>query len=198
MPAIVVPNTVPQYGAGYLYKAPLGTAIPTNTVAGSVFTDVWAAAWIPVGITREGSEFTYKIDTDTVTAAEYLDPLKIVSTGREASVAFEMMQIHLGNYKTAFNAGTGTTTAVSGTGATTLTKISPPVVGSEVRIMLGWESEDFTERWIYYQCLQTGEIKVGRHKGSANAGIPVEFSLEQPSATAPFDIFTAGAARVGT
>jgi hypothetical protein len=198
MPAIVVPSTVPQYGAGYLYKAPLGTAIPTNTVIASVFTDVWAAAWIPVGITREGSEFSYKIDTDQVLAAEYLDPLKIVTTGRSASVTFEMLQIHLGNLKTAFNGGTGTTTAVSGTTSTTLTKLGPPVVGQELRVMLGWESEDATERWIYYQCIQQGEVRIGRRKGSANAGIPVEFGLEQPSAGNPFDVFTAGVARVGT
>lgn len=198
MPAIVVPNDAAQYGAGYLYKAPLGTAAPTHTVTGSKFTDAWPAAWIPVGITREGNEFSYQISTDTVEAAEYLDPLKIVSTGRQIGVAFEMMQIHLGNLKTSFNSGTGTTTATSGTGATALTTLAPPVVGAEVRIALGWESEDATERWVWYQCFQTGEVRIGRRKGAANAGIPVEFGVEQPSSGAPFNVFTAGTVRVGT
>lgn len=198
MPAIVVPADAAQYGAGYLYKAPLGTAAPVNTVAGSKFTDAWPAAWIPVGITREGHEFSYQINTDTVEAAEYLDPLKIVSTGRSIGVAFEMMQLHLGNIKTAINAGTGTTTATSGTGATALTTLTPPVVGQEVRIALGWESEDATERWLWYQCFQTGQITIGRHKGAANAGIPVEFGVEQPSTGSPFAAFTAGTVRVGT
>lgn len=197
MPAIVVPADAAQYGAGYLYKAPLGTAIPTNTVVGSKFTDVWAVAWIPVGITREGNEFSYQIATDTVLAAEYLDPLKIVSTGRTIGVNFEMLQIHLGNFKTAMNGGTQA--VVSGTGATALTSLVPPVVGGEVRTMLGWESEDTTERWIWYQCFNTGEIRVGRRKGAANAGIPVEFGVEQPSSGPPFIQYVAGSTpRVGT
>jgi hypothetical protein len=197
MPAIVVPNDAAQYGAGYLYKAPLGSTLPVNTVTGSKFTDSWQAAWIPVGITREGNEFSYQIATDTVEAAEFLDPLKIVSTGRQIGVSFEMLQIHLGNIKTSMNGGTIAT--VSGTTATLLSSYVPPVVGQEVRTMLGWESEDATERWIWYQCFQTGEVRIGRRKGAANAGIPVEFGVEQPSSGAPFIAFTAGATpRVGS
>lgn len=197
MPAIVVPNDAPQYGAGYLYKAPLGSTVPTNTVIGSKFTDTWPVAWIPIGITREGNEFAYQIATDTVTAAEYLDPLKIVSTGRTIGVAFEMLQIHLGNFKTALNGGTQTT--VSGTTTTQLTSYVPPVVGQEIRTMLGWESEDATERWVWYQCFNTGDIRVGRRKGAANAGIPVQFGVEQPSSGAPFITWVAGATpRVGS
>jgi hypothetical protein len=197
MPAIVVPNDAPALGAGYLYKAPLGSTLPTNTVAGSVFTDTWPVAWIPTGVTREGHEFSYQLSTDTVDAAEYLDPLKIVSTGRQIGVAFEFMQITLGNFKTSFNGGTQTT--VSGTGATLLTSLTPPVVGAETRVMLGWESNDATERWVWYQCFQTGQIRVGRRKGAANAGIPVEFGIEQPTSGAPFITWVAGATpRIGS
>jgi hypothetical protein len=197
VPAITVPNDAQQYGAGYLYKAPVGSTVPTNTVTGSKFTDTWPVAWIPVGITREGNEFSYQISTDTAEAAEYLDPLKIVSTGRQIGVAFEMLQIHLGNMKTSMNGGTVTT--VSGTGATMLSSYTPPVVGQELRTMLGWESEDATERWVWYQCFQTGEVRVGRRKGAANAGIPVEFGIEQPSSGFPFISWVAGATpRVGS
>lgn len=197
MPAIVVPADAPALGAGYLYKAPLGSALPTNTVVGSVFTDTWPIAWIPVGVTREGHEFSYQISTDTVDAAEYLDPLKIVSTGRQIGVAFEFMQITLGNFKTSFNGGTQTT--VSGTGATMLTSLTPPVVGSETRVMLGWESNAADERYVWYQCFQTGQIRVGRRKGAANAGIPVEFGVEQPATGFPFIQWVAGATpRVGS
>jgi|SRR4051812_22556579 hypothetical protein len=197
MPAITVPADAAQYGAGYLYKAILGSTLPINTVIGSKFTDTWQAAWIPIGITREGNEFSYQVNTDTVEAAEYLDPLKIVSTGRSIGVSFEMLQIHLGNFKTAMNGGTQAT--VSGTTTTQLTSLIPPVVGAEVRTMLGWESEDATERWVWYQCFQTGEIRVGRRKGAANAGIPVDFGVEQPSSGPPFIQYVAGSTpRVGT
>lgn len=197
MPAIVVPADAAQYGAGYLYKAPLGSTLPLNTVVASKFTDTWQVAWIPVGITREGNEFSYQVNTDTVEAAEYLDPLRIVSTGRSIGVSFEMLQIHLGNFKLGYNGGTQT--VVSGTTTTQVTSLTPPVVGGETRTMLGWESEDTTERWVWYQCFQTGQITVGRHKGAANAGIPVDFGVEQPTSGAPFIQFIAGATpRVGT
>lgn len=197
MPAIVVPNDAASYGPGYLYKAPAGSTLPTNTVVGSVFTDTWPVAWIPVGITRNGSQFSYQVQTATVDAAEYLDPLKIVSTGRSIGISFEMMQITLGNFKTAMNGGTQTT--VSGTTTTQLTSFTPPVVGQEVRIMLGWESQDATERWVWYQCFQTGQIQVSRQKGASNAGIPVDFGVEQPASGFPFIAWTAGATpRVGS
>jgi hypothetical protein len=93
----------------------------------------------------------------------------------------------------------GTVTTVSGTGATMLSSYTPPVVGQEARIMLGWESEDATERWVWYQSFQTGEVRIGRRKGAANAGIPVEFGVEQPSSGAPFISWVAGATpRVGS
>lgn len=197
MPAIVVPNDAIALGAGYLYKAPLGTALPLNTVVGSVFTDTWGVGWIPVGVTRDGHDFSYQVQTGTVDAAEYLDPLKIVSTGRQLGMAFEMMQLTLGNLKTAFNGGTQTT--VSGTTTTQLTSYTPPVIGAETRIMLGWESQDFTERWVWYQCFNTGNVQIGRKKGATNAGIPVAFGIEQPATGFPFITYVAGATpRVGS
>lgn len=196
MPAITVPNDALALGAGYLYKAPLASSVPTNTVVGSVFTDTWPVAWVPIGVTREGHEFSAQINTDTVDAAEYLDHLKIVSTGRDLGVSFEMMQVTANSMKVALNGGTIST--VSGTGATTLTKYAPPVVGSEVRIMLGWESQDATERVVFYQCFQTGQVRISRRKGANNAGLPLDFGIEQPSTGDPFNTYYAGTTRVGS
>jgi len=50
-----------------------------------------------------------------------------------------------------------------------------------VRTMLGYESEDHTERWVWRQCLQTGQMKIVRAKGAANATIATVFSLEKPA-----------------
>jgi hypothetical protein len=93
MPAIVVPNDAPALGAGYLYKAPLGSTLPDEHRRRVRLHRHLAGRLDPVGVTREGHEFSYQISTDTVDAAEYLDPLKIVSTGRQIGVAFEFMQI---------------------------------------------------------------------------------------------------------
>lgn len=192
MPAVTVPIDALALGPGYLYWAPLGTTIPTNTVTGSVFTDTWPVAWLLFGATDDGSEFSFKPSTDDVEVAEYYDPPAIVSTGREISIAFDLAQVHMTNLKRALNGGTIVTT---GTGATTLNKYTPPTVGQEVRAMIGWESQDATERLIGYQCFQTGEVKVSRKKGAAKATIPTEWRFEIPSGGTPFEYYTAGTKR---
>lgn len=195
MPAITVPKTRVMTGPGYLFRAPVGTAVPTNTVAGSVFTDAWAAAWVPIGVTEEGHEFTWSPETDNVTVAEYLAPLRIVTTSVEGKVSFAMAEFTANNLKFALNGGSLTT--VSGTGATTLSKLEPPAVGAEIRHMIGWESEDSTERAVYYQCFQSGEVTVAHKPGSDKALIEVEFGIEQPATGAPFSRWYAGTVAVG-
>jgi hypothetical protein len=193
MPAITVAKTPLSIGPGYLYYSPVGTALPANTVAGSVFTDAWAAAgaWLPWGITRDGHEFQYNVATDNIEAAEYYDPLVIVTTGRAAQVAFEVLRIVGSTMKLALNGGNVTT---SGAGATLLTTVTPPAIGAEVRAMIGWESNDFTERLVLEQAFQAGTLTIGRRKGVNNAGATLEFHAELPASGFPFQHFFAGAA----
>ncbi len=47
--------------------------------------------------------------------------------------------------------------------------------------MIGFESEDHTERWIFRQCFQTGTLAVPRQAGAAKATLPVDFTLEKPA-----------------
>src|SRR5664279_5331764 len=75
---------------GYLFWAPVGTAVPTNTVVGSVFTDAWTSPWVPLGATTDGTEFSYAIKTDQIQVAEFFDPIKIVTTERSGSVTFSL------------------------------------------------------------------------------------------------------------
>lgn len=192
MPAITVPKTALSFGAGYLYVSLLGIAAPTNTVAGSVFTDTWPVGWNPWGVTREGHTLNVEIDTETVEAAEYLDPLLTVTTGRTVSVEMELMQIHLSNYKRAFNGGT---LATSGAGATLLTTLTLPAIGGEVRCQLGWESTDNTERWWGMQCFQTGSIAIQRQKGADNASLPLTFNFEPDASSQPIYFASAGTIR---
>ena len=192
MPAIVVPKTALSFGAGYTYVSALGVAAPTNTVAGSVFTDAWPANWFPWGVTREGHTLNVEIDTETVEAAEYLDPLLTVTTGRSVSVEMELMQVHLTNFKRVFNDGTLST---SGAGATLLTTLTLPAIGGEVRCQLGWESTDNTERWWGMQCFQTGSVAINRQKGADNASLPVTFNFEPDASSQPIYFASAGVTR---
>src|SRR3954452_10033149 len=130
MPAVTVPKGALSFGAGYLYIADLGVSAPTNTVVGSVFTDTWPAGWNLFGVTREGHTLNVGIDTDAVEAAEYVDPLLNVVTGRTITAEMELMQIHLTNFKRAFNGGTKST---SGSGTPLMTSFPLPQIGQEVR-----------------------------------------------------------------
>jgi hypothetical protein len=194
MPAPTMPTNIIATDPGFLYWAPLASTEPANTVAGSVFTDAWPGAWIPLGITKEGSEFNWQTTTDKIEAAETLDPLKFVSTGREGSFKFELLNMSASNVKKMLNGGT---IVVTGSGATTLSAYTPPALGSEVRCMLGWESLAADERLILRQCFQTGQLTIARKKGADNATLPAEFGLEAlaNAATQPFSYLTAGTAR---
>src|SRR5262244_3675963 len=110
MPAVTVPKNAIASGAGYLYIANLGTALPANTVAGSVFTDSWPGGWNLLGITKDGSEFDYTLSADVIEAAEYFDPIQMATTARAAGFKMELEQIHATNMKWALNGGTITVT----------------------------------------------------------------------------------------
>lgn len=161
-----------------------------GTVAASKFTDDWPAAWTLWGVTREGSQFTWTASTDNIEVAEELLPVEIVTTGIESAIEFEVVQFTLANFAAAVNGGS--TRTVSGTGATLLSELVLPVIGSESRRMIGWESSDHTQRAVYMQCLQTGDLSIGRRKGADNAGLAMTWSLEQPALGQAFREFTAG------
>jgi hypothetical protein len=171
------PGTI-ALGPGSLYIAVLGTPeIPDNDL-----TTPWetvSAQWIPLGYTDEGSTFNYSVDSENVEVAEELDPVAVALTSRELSLAFALAEITASNLKRALNGGTIST----GVGAVTF---EPPDLGEEVRTMLGWESEDHTERWIYRKCLQVGSMEMSRAKGAAKATISCDFRLERPAAAKPF------------
>jgi hypothetical protein len=192
MPAAVVPKNALAIGAGYLYYANLGTGLPANTVAGSVFTDAWPGGFSLLGVTKEGHEFDYELSVDQIEAAEYLDPLQYVTTGRTSGMKFELQQIHATNMRRVLNGGTITT---SGAGATLLSTYTPPVPGTEIRCIIGWEATDNTERLIMEQAFQIGALAVNRKKGADNATLPVEFRGEVAASGQPFQYFTAGVLR---
>jgi hypothetical protein len=171
--ALVTPRGVPgalALGPGQLFIAALGTTEPTD------LTTAWSAVsanWVMLGYTDDASEFHYEPATDDVEVAEELDPISTQTTGRTATIAFALAQLTATNLKRAMNGGTITT----GAGIVTF---EPPDLGTEVRVMIGWEAEDSTERWVYRQCYQQGDITITRGKGAVKALIPCEFRLEKP------------------
>lgn len=160
-------------GPGYLYINDIGGTEPTD------LTTPWtslAVPWKALGYTDTGSTFKYTLATDTVTVAEELDPVSVQTTGRTSSVGFALAEITATNLMRALNAPTSAITAGAG-----IVSFEPPDLGTEVRRMLGFESEDHSERWIFRQCFQTGDATIQRQKGANNATISVEFTLEKPA-----------------
>jgi hypothetical protein len=191
MPTTATPNVLTD--PGYLFWAPLASTLPTNTVAGSKFTDAWPVAWISLGATEDGSEFNYETSVEPVTAAEFFDPIKYATTERSGNISFTLIDWTLANLKRVLNGGT--LTIVSGTAATTLSSFTPPAPGAEVRCMIGWESLDSTVRIVMPQTLNSGSIASAFKKAPEKAGFACTFNFEVPSAGQPFTIYTAGVAR---
>jgi hypothetical protein len=178
---------------GYLFWAPVTTSIPTNTVAGSKFTDNWPVQWLSLGATEDGSTYEYEISVDAINVAEFLDPIKYATTARKGSFAFNLANYCLTNLKYAMNGGS--LTVVSGSGATQLNRFQPPQPGTEVRAMIGWESLDNTMRLICYQTISATTVQSSFKKAPDNAVIPCQFQFETPLGGFPFEFYSAGTAR---
>jgi hypothetical protein len=189
--ATAVPNILVD--PGYLFWAPVATAEPVYAITASKFSDTWPVAWISLGATEDGSEFTYETKVEAINVAEFFDPIRYSTTERSGSLAFNLTDFTLANYKRALNGGT--IAVVSGTGATALNSYTPVTPGNEVRCMLGWESLDNTVRVIMYQTLNGGSIKSVFKKAPSIAVIPCMFNFEVPTGGVPFKMYTAGTTR---
>lgn len=169
-------KTKVKVGPGLLYVAPLNTTEPTN------LTTPWAtvsASWIPLGYTEEGHEATIEPSFEPIEVAEELEPIRYEETSREITVAFSAAEMTYTNMSRAINGGTITTTGV---GAAQIVTFEPPALGSVTRLMIGWESNDATERWVFRDCTQTGSVAIARRKAPDKALIPMEFKVVSPSA----------------
>jgi hypothetical protein len=193
VPTTATPNLLQD--PGFLFWAPLASTVPTMTVVGSKFTDAWPVAWINLGATSDGSEFHAETSVEEVRVAELLDPVRYKTTGRSGNFAFALADWTLANLKRVMNGGT--LTVVSGTGATTLNKYTPPAAGAEVRCMIGWESLDSTVRIVAYQTLQGGDIASSFPAINSTdfATLAATFNFETPTSGVPWEAWTAGTAR---
>lgn len=182
---------------GFLLWAPVLSTEPTHAAVGSSYdADAWPVAWVMLGPTDDGSDFTYESKLEAISVAEFLDPIRWSTTERNGNIAFAMANWTLKNLQRALNGGTLTT--VSGAGTTLSSKLIPPAPGQETRCMIGWESLDHTVRIIMYQVIQGGAIKLSNKKAPAKGLIPVQFNFEVPASGNPFAVYAAGTGRLGS
>lgn len=191
MPVGAVNPLAIKTGPGKIYYAPLATAIPTFTAASSKVTGTWTS-WVAVGSTDEGLTYNESTDTENITVAESLYPVSVVTTGKSGTISFSMAEVSSSNWKLAANGGT-----VTPTGATTtlLHTYIPPLVGQEVRVMMGFHSYDDTEVIIWPQVFNSGGFETPRSTVAAKAVLPVTFSVELPDPavlTTPYKRWVSG------
>ena len=179
------PSTV-AIGAGTLYVAPIGTAEPLS------ITGAFAGGWIPLGYTLDGTIFTSGSTTSNLEVAEEYYPLTTIVTEKVSMVDFKLSQITAVNMSYAMNGGT--TSVVGGGGGVTF---DPPAPGTEVRVMLAWQSLDSTERYVWRQCFQTAATARNMQKTVPQATLNCSFNLEKPSGLQPWRWFGT-AARSGS
>lgn len=192
-PAVARPNILTD--PGFLWGAPLGTAAPTNTVTAGKFSDAIPVAWIPFGATTEGSTFSYGSTVEPIRVAEFFDPIQYATTERAGSIAFNLANFTLSNYKRAMNGGIAAITPTGSVGSE-LSVVEPVEPGAEVRIMLLWESTDATVRLLLRQVLQGGEVSTAFQKAPSLAAIPCTFNIEIPTSGKPWSMWGAGTTRV--
>ncbi len=163
-----------RVGPGWLYIAPLGSTEPPDLAT------AWDAAWTPLGYTDEGSNFVFESTFEDVQVAEELDPVEIVQTARTATVNFALAEVTAANMQRAFNGGDVTT-------ATGVVTFEPPA-SSEIPtpVMLGWESVDGLERWVFRRCTQVGTVDIARRRAPDKATLPMSFRCTKPAGAATF------------
>lgn len=188
--ATVTPGQI-KAGPGRIYYAPLGTTIPTFTAVANKVSGTWTS-WVEVGATDEGLTYSESTDTEEIRVAESLYPVRTVTTGKTGSVAFAMSHISDINWKLAANGGTIATT---GTGATKINTFVPPLAGSEIRVMLGFQSLDDDEVLVWPQVFNTEGFETARSGFADKHVLPVTFTVELPDPavlTTPYKRWTTG------
>ncbi len=189
--AVAAPNLLTDPGVAYYAIG--GTTLPANTVVGGAFTDAWPAAWLPVGMTMDGTEVHPSVTVSQITAAEQIDPIAYRTTDRATTVQLSLMNFTATMLSYALN---GAAKVVTGATTTTLTTVTPPQPGLELRYMFGWESVQHDVRFFAFQTINSGDLGINLKKAPSAAALALTLNLEYNGTYgAPFQWAFAGAAR---
>jgi len=170
-----------QLGPGRIWYAPLGTAEPTSASA------ALPSAWQAIGYTEEGTEVVIDLTVDEVEVAEELDPILYVNSKRTTTLSLQMAETT--RKRLALVLGWGATETDSASA------LEPPDVGSEVAVMLVWDSDETADgndqnvRWIFRSAKPSGSVSIARRKSPDKATIPVDFNIQKPAGAKPFKVF---------
>lgn len=160
-------------GVGTLRVAVLGSAEPASLTA------PWDGAWVELGYTFEGHSWTFTMETEEVEVAEELMPIDEIDVKQSGSIEFTSAEVTAFHWSVACNGGT----ILTPSGYVTF---EPPLPGATAtKRMLGWESQDGTERIVWRKVRNSGDVEQTRSKGADKAGIPMSMKMLSPGAGIP-------------
>lgn len=189
----IAPQQIKTGPGRILYKYGL-TAMPAPTAAASKTVYDWVTnTWLEVGATESGLTYTESASVSEITVAESQYPVRRVTTAKVGTVAFAMAHLNDLNWKLAMNGGT---IVVTGTTGTKLSKYTPPLMGGEVRVALGFHSFDEEELIVWPAVFNTGSVETQRATLEAKGLLPCEFGVELPDSSVsllPYTRWVSGA-----
>lgn len=109
------PNQIRVAGTGAVWKAPTGTAIPTDS------TTAYAAAFTHLGYFTNGFTIAQDYKVTSIPAWQTLEPVRQIATGLTRKVSWEALESDRQNIGLAFGGATVTQTGVAVGGAVTFT-----------------------------------------------------------------------------
>lgn len=154
-------------GAGHVYVAPAGTALPTSP------TSALSAAWTDLGyVTEDGVTFTFSRETTDLNAWQG-DKLRVLTTAEPAEVSFALMQSNDVTLPIVFGGGTVTEPS---SGSYLFT---PPAAGTNTERALVVEFSD-GDSIDYRYCISrvqiSGEVSFTLTRGEA-LSYPLTFGI---------------------
>lgn len=124
-------------GTGALWKAPLGTALPTDS------TTAWGAGFVNLGYATDGFTLTQDLKKQDITAWQTLSPVRSIATGLIRKLAFEAIESNVNTVPLAWGGATlslspgtslGTVTVAITTGVLTVSATHGLNVGDAVQL----------------------------------------------------------------
>ena len=138
-------------GAGHVYVAPAGTALPTNLSA-------LAAAWVDLGyVTEDGVGFSFGRETSDLNAWQG-SKVRVLTTAEPASVNFSLMQTNKDVLPVVFGGGS---IASSGTAPNEIYTFTPPASGTntERACVIEFADGDLTYRYCIPRIQLEGNVE---------------------------------------
>jgi hypothetical protein len=144
-----------------------------------------------VGVTTEGSTFSFSREIERLRVEEDPDPVRIITTQTGATAAFAFAQLDMNAWRYAMNAAAS---AWSGTpnDTTGAAILDAPGPEDEVPCQLLWMNNDNTEWILFWQCRQTGTVE-RTNRRVAISSFPVTFEAEKPASTVATSLWRVGA-----